>query len=786
MGRRLGTLSRRSSDSILGVLRRQQLTAVLLALAFALLAASAGAAGFGPGLAPVPVEVRQFTTLDSGVRLDRILSGAYDAQFLLARPGAVRLSGAPAITHWLKLSATLPPGEAGADWRLRLERVPFDRMTAYLPRTGSAPEEVVRRFFLPGAGEGPLPVGFAFPLPPASDGRVVLYAAVNSRVDVGLLPVLWHRDALADSERAASNLLSAIYATILVLTLSSLALWLALRESAYLYFVGFTATLLLLLAAVNGHLYALPGVSVLAWWGPLGMLALAFVCCAMTLGLTQKFLELRRLDRRLDRAVDLGRWLLLALALACLLNLHALAETLRQVAILGWMASIAIALAVSAYAARRGQPLARPFLLILLLIGAAIAARSLQSQGWIEAGFWSLRGWQLVLAIGAFLLSIGLADRVMQFRKQRDRAKLAKEQTDASLQVEQGRRELVEVLRDNLRKAPAGDLEWIAFRKMLAALQPLVPQSGSALIAFGYHDLDLLIAEPQQQKERFSQLLAARGGNIKGICRGRTPLQVRLEYPVPDGAQGAAAVPIEGMFAIVPLPVARPGWGAVLIERPAWEEFDAEELKLVVEFAQITVGAADEAASHSDLRRRAELDPLTGALNRRASEQALEELLAHAIDRRQPLSVMVIDLDHFKQVNERHGSEIGDECLRQAAEAIRRLLQPGDLFARFGGEEFLVALPGRQADQARQLADRIREAIGKALVRSKTAVVKFTASIGVAGRGGAEDTPQPLVERAERAMQGAKRDGRNQVQVAPAYGGYGSGEEEPPTGGLVL
>ena len=76
-----------------------------------------------------------------------------------------------------------------------------------------------------------------------------------------------------------------------------------------------------------------------------------------------------------------------------------------------------------------------------------------------------------------------------EFRKQRDRAKLAKEQTDASLQVEQGRRELVEGLRDALRKAPAGDLEWIAFRKMLAALRPLVPQAGSAVIAFGYHDL---------------------------------------------------------------------------------------------------------------------------------------------------------------------------------------------------------------------------------------------------------------------------------------------------------
>ena len=145
-----------------------------------------------------------------------------------------------------------------------------------------------------------------------------------------------------------------------------------------------------------------------------------------------------------------------------------------------------------------------------------------------------------------------------------------------------------------------------------------------------------------------------------------------------------------------------------------------------------------------------------------------------------PLSVLVIDIDHFKQVNERHGSEVADQCLRQVAEATRRLLQPGDLLARYGGEEFLVALPGRQPDQARQLGERMREAISTALVRTPSAVVKFTASIGVAGRGGAEDTPRPLVERAERAMQGAKRDGRNQVQVAPAYGGYGSSTDDAP------
>lgn len=765
------------------------LAGVALVLAMLLLAIPRQASATATATA-LPLEIRRFATIDADVRLDRIVSGAYDAQFLPVPGDAVRLAGGVGYTHWLKLTARLPEGETASDWVLRVDRSPVQRMIVYVARPGGPPLELTRRFFLPDPGEGFLSSAFTFPLPAGQGSTVVLYASVDTRMQVSLAPALLSRQAFHREDRATTNLLSAIYSAILVLALSSLALWLAMRESAYLYFVGFTAGLLLWLGAGNGHLYALPGLGMLAWWGPFGLLALSFACCAMLLGLTQKFVELRRLHRRADRSVDIGRWLLLLMAALCLLNLRGFADDLQPVAALAWVATVLAAAAISGYAARRGQQVARALALTWLLIGGAVAARALLTLGWVTPGFWTLYGWQLVIAVGTFLLSIGLADRVMEFRKQRDRARLAKEQTDASLQVEQRRRELVEGLRESLRTTPAGDLEWIAFRKMLATLRPLVPQSGSAVIAFGYHGLDLLLAEPAGLKERFSQLLAARGGNIRGICRGRTSLQVRLEHAAPDvkgaaGADGGVADKVEGMFAIVPLPMPKPGWGAVIVERPTWEEFDADEIRLIAEFAQITTKAADEAASQADLRRRADLDPLTGAFNRRGGDQALEEMLASALDRRLPLSVMIVDLDHFKQFNERHGNEAGDEALRRTGEAIRRLLQPGDVLARYGGEEFLVVLAGRQPDQARQLGERIREAVGQIVVRTPTAVAKLTASIGVAGRGGAEETPGPLLERVERAMQAAKRNGRNQVQVAPAYGGYGGSDAEA-SDGLVL
>ena len=759
------------------------LTRVLLALtvAFASVAALAqqdADPGGGPVRERIPVELRQFPTLDPAVRLDRILSGAFDAQFLPTGDNGVRLRGG-SYTHWIKLSAELP-GDGNQDWLLTFGRVPVDRIVLYLPEAG-VPQERVQRFFAPAPEEGLLFGDFAFVLPPQQGGPVQFYAAVHSRASAWLAPALVPAAAFHRAERASAGLAASVYAALLVLALSSLTMWFALRDGAYLYFMGFTASLLLLLGLANGHAYALPGVRVLAWWGPLGISAVSLACSALALGLVQRFVALRSFAPRADRAATIARWALLALAVLCLANVQGLLVRLQQVSALAWIGTGLAALAVSALAWRRGQPVARAFFLIWLLLAAAASARALFVLGLLEPGFWTTIGFQLALAVGAFLLSMGLADRVMEFRKQRDRARLAKEQTDASLQIEQCRRELVDGLREALKQAPPGDLEWIAFRKLLAVLKSLVPQTASAVIAYGYHDLDLLLSEPGEHKERFSQLMAARGGNIKGICRGRTPLQIKL------AREGEEAPDVSGVFAIVPLSVARPGWGAVVVERMDWEEFEASELKLIGEFAQITTAAADEAASKADLHRRAELDPLTGAFNRRAADAALEEMLASALDRRLPLSVLLVDIDHFRQINERHGAATADECLRQAGDAVRRLLQPGDFLSRYGGEEFLVLLPGRQPDQARQLAERIREAVAQLTVKNRSGVVKMTVSIGAAGRAGNDETPQPLIDRVEKALHAAKRNGRNQVHVAPSYGaGYGAPADGDPPEGLVL
>jgi diguanylate cyclase (GGDEF)-like protein len=154
-----------------------------------------------------------------------------------------------------------------------------------------------------------------------------------------------------------------------------------------------------------------------------------------------------------------------------------------------------------------------------------------------------------------------------------------------------------------------------------------------------------------------------------------------------------------------------------------------------------------------DLRELCERDPLTGLLNRRAWDMALSGALRK---RRSPIYVALMDLDHFKDFNDRHGHPAGDALLRRAAVAWRGALRTADVLARYGGEEFAILLAGCSDESALEILDRVRLAT----------VGGPSVSIGLAiwdGREGADR----LVCRADTALYEAKRAGRDRIVVAP-------------------
>lgn len=163
------------------------------------------------------------------------------------------------------------------------------------------------------------------------------------------------------------------------------------------------------------------------------------------------------------------------------------------------------------------------------------------------------------------------------------------------------------------------------------------------------------------------------------------------------------------------------------------------------------------------LEEQAVRDPLTGIHNRRAFDARLQEEFHRFRRYGQVFSLVVIDLDHFKQVNDLYGHTTGDQCLKELTRRMATVLRKSDFLARYGGEEFVVILPGVHKEGARAVAEKLRMCVGKTRFLYQGQRIPLTISAGVAETAPDEESPQQLFERADAALYEAKKQGRNCV-----------------------
>lgn len=179
-----------------------------------------------------------------------------------------------------------------------------------------------------------------------------------------------------------------------------------------------------------------------------------------------------------------------------------------------------------------------------------------------------------------------------------------------------------------------------------------------------------------------------------------------------------------------------------------------------------TMLANDIYLAFSRLKTDAQTDDLTGLYNQRAFVELLDRLLRHAQRHRQPMSLLMVDCDNLKQVNDKHGHEAGNLLLRSIAEGFRETLRGGDYAARYGGDEFAALLPDTPSDQALLVAERLRTGLSSASFCYRGETFVTSVSIGVAcfpqhGRNADE-----LLHAADNAMYVSKSEGRNRITSA--------------------
>jgi diguanylate cyclase (GGDEF)-like protein len=270
-------------------------------------------------------------------------------------------------------------------------------------------------------------------------------------------------------------------------------------------------------------------------------------------------------------------------------------------------------------------------------------------------------------------------------------------------------------------------------------------------------------ARPQSTELILSLVLTIAMATAAGLTGGTSsPLVFLLPIGVVMNARRAGPGPVALCAAVTVIVFA-----AVSLAADAGAVLD-EPLPMLAVLAMqagVTIAAIALARAEIGHRRASIVDPLTGLLNRQGLPARFEELRRQALVAGAPISLVIFDLDHFKEVNDGHGHDVGDRLLREVADEVRRTLRTFELVYRVGGEEFLILLPGMEAWEGGSLAEQLRLAIEEL---GRTTATGITASFGVSSAGGAEIEFDRLYRRADQALYRAKGSGRDRVEVGDA------------------
>ncbi|GAA4870514.1 GGDEF domain-containing protein [Luteimonas vadosa] len=716
-----------------------------LVLLLALFAAGMALA-FKAAQPEVPVSI-QATTADDGTPVDP--GAGSQALHVPVHPGGEVMA--------TPLSFKLPPsGESDARWVVWVSRGVADTIAL----EGADWRSPTRDFFHPAPTAGVLASGYVFPLPGDWSGDVQLRLEMRGAMPGSVRVRVLREGAALRLEQRGAVIAAFIYGSLLMLTLLMLALYSAARDRIFLVFCSANVLALLALAAINGHLYQVPLLRAMAWWRGQGLWALGLLAAGAALQLLSRYASTQERHPRVARWVD-GYCLLLGLlAAVCLLGWEG---TLQWIVTAGpWLVLFTLGCGVllAAEAARRRVRLAGPIAITLLLVAVALYGGEI---GFFAPGtdpIWLHYGYQMVLVVFAATLAVGMVDRVGVYRNQRDEDRQARADSEMRMRHETARASLSDALQSNLQTLGPGDVEWTALRLLLEHLLPHVPVEFAAAVAHGFQGHDICMVMPRSAQAEVDSLVATRRLQLKREAVKRLSLQQPVTAPDRDG--------IIATEALVPLPIHAPGWGMLMLRRSGEQRFLDEELALAEEMVRLVMVNVEQALSAINLRRSAELDALTGTFNRRTIDQWLQRCFTDAERNDQAVSVLFVDLDHFKRINDDYGHACGDQCLRRVAATLHQSLSAGDLLGRYGGEEFIVILPGRGGAAARVAGERLRQAIQDLRIECEGRTLEVTVSIGLATRLGPDEKPASTVDRADKALYAAKREGRNCVRVAPA------------------
>lgn len=391
------------------------------------------------------------------------------------------------------------------------------------------------------------------------------------------------------------------------------------------------------------------------------------------------------------------------------------------------------------------------FVANLVLIGATLTRIAYAFHIIVENTFWQTHAFELALAIDAVILSVALADRTLGVKKERDQAKVELVKVDTAYQREQLLADFVRQLQAEMeeenRPNASRHMDKLLFdgiNRILEVAEVMVLTRKDEKIHYrclgGNRILGSLFMKilnqqmPQFMKDCRSGLISRR--NIRGFPDARERYQCLL----------------------IPVKIREEMDYCLLLLIPREQYLDRDLVSGLREFVEKAVHALMNAKNLEQLRYSARYDDLTGVLNRASMENQISTLLQQCRDGGEGLALAFVDIDHFKSLNDSMGHDYGDTCLKLLCKRLQQLLAEDALIGRFGGDEFLVLLPGMDYRQAQQVLEKLNPMLASVVQEEGNAL---SVSMGIAEcRSGQRMPMAELLKQADMSLYAAKAAGR--------------------------
>lgn len=571
---------------------------------------------------------------------------------------------------------------------------------------------------------------------PAQEGRY-LYFRVQTDSYLQLPMKMWQPAEFLHKEQISNLVFGFYYGIMAAMALYNFFLFISIRDRVYLHYVLFIISFTIMQAVWDGLAYQFlwpdsPG------WQTRSNPVLIMLTCLFASAFTKSFLSVSTYAPRMAKAVN-AFIAAIALGLGLVMILSPGAAT--KVAVYAAAACLILCITMIALVRFRARSVVYYMLAWLVLFLGALL-NLLAAFKVLPLNFITLYGIRFGSAGETLLLSAALADRFNSIRQEK--------------MLEERRGTLLKKLN--------------ALTQKLTSIHDL-----DTLLAYTLNSLSIITACENGifllHNERGVELKAATGA---GLPEGRPPMELMQNELLHNMAEknsilylrdgDASALAGEGMITCIGLPIncRDRQRGLILLCSRQRIQLAANEADVLGSFAGQVGISMENALLFAEINRLACMDGLTGVYNRAHFMKQAQQILLQALQADRPLSLIMADIDHFKQINDRYGHLAGDQIISHTAKVLSRALPQEGIAGRYGGEEFILLLPGLAGPQALQLAETMRQSIASSPVAAGGMTdLGYSISLGIATLTDSQQSLTALIDQADQALYQAKAKGRN-------------------------